>query len=71
MSGEVMNSVIIKAMNRYHKCARGITTLEYLAGAAMVLGLVWGAMTVLGGDMAGMIGAISTWVRGRTGEIGG
>ena len=66
-----MNSVIIKSMNRIHKCTRGLTTLEYMSGAAIMLGVVWTAMSILGTDMGAMISAISGWVRGRTGEIGG
>ncbi len=47
----------------------GFTILEYCAGAAIIIGVVWGAMSTLGTSMGNLIGAITSWANTRTSEI--
>ncbi len=48
---------------------QGYTLLEYCAGAAIIIGVVWGALNTLGGNMAALIGNIATWASDRGQDI--
>ena len=51
------------------KDQRGYTLLEYCAGAAIIAGVVWGALNMLGGNMASFLNALGGWVSDRTTAI--
>ena len=43
----------------------GITLLEYCAGAAVVIGLLYGSMALMGQSVQGLFTAIGDWAGGR------
>lgn len=52
------------------KCNRkknnsGFTLLEYALGAALIAGIIWGSMSVLGQSMCGFFGDLGDWVERR------
>jgi len=49
----------------------GFSLLEYCAGAAVILVTIWGALTLMGNNIEGLLGAIGTWATQRQGEIAG
>ncbi len=49
---------------------KGYTLLEYCAGAAIIAGILWVALNNLGGQLSGLLDAISQWATDRTGGIG-
>ena len=51
------------------KKQKGFTILEYCAGAAIILGVVWGAMQGLGTSTSNLIGAIGSWADSRATSI--
>lgn len=48
---------------------RGFALLEYCAGAAIIAGIIWGALTTFGGSLSGLLGNLSLWANARSGEI--
>lgn len=49
----------------------GYTLLEYCAGAAIISGIVWGALGYLGNSLDGLLRGVGDWARARTAEISG
>lgn len=47
----------------------GYTLLEYCAGAAVIAGVVFGALHTLGGNMEALLAALGTWADNRAAEI--
>jgi hypothetical protein len=47
------------------KRERGYTLLEYCAGAAIIAGILWTALSNLGGDLTGLLNAVGTWSNSR------
>lgn len=56
---------------RINKKQRGFTLFEYCAGAAVILGVVWTAMSAMGTSMSDMINAIAKWTSDRAASISG
>ena len=54
---------------RINRREQGFTLFEYCAGAAVILGVVWAAMTGLGVSMSELITSISSWAKARATEI--
>jgi hypothetical protein len=48
---------------------RGYTLLEYVAGAAIIGGIVFTALTSFGNDMAGFLGNLGSWTQARGAEL--
>ena len=48
---------------------KGFTLLEYCAGAAVLLTIVWTALTTLGGNMSTFLGAVGSWASGEASKI--
>jgi len=48
---------------------RGYTLLEYVAGAAIIGGIVFTALTGFGSSMAGFLNGLGTWAQTRTSEL--
>lgn len=48
---------------------RGITLLEYTAGAAIIIGLVWGAMSLMGTNLQHVFDNIASWAQHRADDI--
>lgn len=51
------------------KDERAYTLLEYCAGAAVVLTIIWGALTAMGGNLADMLDSIGSWATKQATEI--
>lgn len=51
------------------RAEQGFTLLEYCAGAAIIAGIVWGAMTVLGQNLGQLITTLAEWVGRRSAGI--
>lgn len=47
----------------------GFTLLEYCAGAAVLLVVIWGALNLLGKNMETLLGSIGNWATSRASEI--
>ena len=47
----------------------GYTLLEYCAGAAVIAGIVFGALTALGGNLENLLQALGTWADNRATDI--
>ena len=43
----------------------GFTLLEYCAGAAVIVGIIWASLSALGTNLKGFLGSLSTWVSAR------
>ena len=48
---------------------KGYTLLEYCAGAAIIAGIVWGAMNLLGNNLSGFLTGLGNWVNDRTSNL--
>lgn len=48
---------------------RGITLLEYSAGAAIIIGLVWGSMNLMGTNLQHIFENIAGWAQHRADDI--
>jgi hypothetical protein len=46
-----------------NKNEKGYTLLEYCAGAAIVVSVLYGALNTLGGDLKLFLGKIGTWAK--------
>jgi Flp pilus assembly pilin Flp len=51
-----------------NKNERGYTMLEYCAGAAVIGGILLGALNILGNSTSGFLTNISTWMNNRAGD---
>ncbi|MCB0336967.1 MAG: hypothetical protein KDD62_11705 [Bdellovibrionales bacterium] len=47
----------------------GYTLLEYCAGAAIMAGVVWGAMQLLGTNLQNFLTTLAGWAADRAGDI--
>jgi Flp pilus assembly pilin Flp len=47
------------------RCERGYTLLEYCAGAAIIAGILWTALSNLGTDLSGLLDAVGAWSNSR------
>jgi len=47
------------------KRERGYTLLEYCAGAAIIAGILWTALSTLGTDLSNLLGAVGDWANTR------
>lgn len=56
---------------RNAKKQKGITLLEYTAGAAIIIGLVWGAMSLMGDSLNHVFTNIGNWAQHRADDISG
>ena len=54
---------------RKKNCERGYTLLEYTAGAAIILTIIWGALTALGTNMDAMLTEIGEWAIAQSQDI--
>ena len=50
---------------------RGYTLLEYCAGAAIITGILWGALGFLGSSLDGLLRGLGDWAQARTTEVRG
>ena len=48
---------------------KGFTLLEYCAGAAVLLTIVWAALTALGTNMSTFLNAVGSWASSQAGKI--
>lgn len=44
---------------------RGYTLLEYCAGAAIIAGVLWTALSGLGSNLSSLLGAVGGWANSR------
>lgn len=51
------------------KKQKGSTLLEYTMAAAVLIGVVWGAMTTLGGSLKDVLDSVGAWATNRAGQI--
>ena len=49
----------------------GFALLEYCAGEAVILVVIWGAMQALGDNISTLLGAVGSWATSRATEIQG
>lgn len=47
----------------------GYSLLEYVAGAAVIGGVVFTALTSFGNDMAGFLGSLGSWAQARGSQL--
>jgi hypothetical protein len=48
---------------------KGYTLLEYCAGAALIAGIIWVALSAMGQNIVVLLNAIGTWATTRAGGI--
>lgn len=58
-----------KKRSPHRKNSRGYTLLEYCAGAAIIAGILWGALSIMGENMADLLNRVGDWAAARTQEI--
>jgi hypothetical protein len=51
------------------KREHGYALLEYCAGAAIIIGVLWVALNLLGHNLSGLLEALARWAAARTQEI--
>ncbi len=51
------------------KSEAGYSLLEYVAGAAIIGGVVFTALTSFGNDMAGFLGNLGSWAQARGSQL--
>ena len=59
-------------MNKKCTCIkkqRGYTLLEYAAGAAVLMGLLYIGVQALGGGVQDLLEAVGVWARSRSGDL--
>lgn len=65
-----MTTKLIRMRRRADQTSEaGFTLLEYCAGAAVILVIIWAALSALGGNMTGLLESIGSWADRRAGEI--
>jgi hypothetical protein len=52
-----------------NKNEKGYTLLEYCAGAAVVVGALYGSLSTLGTELDKFMGGIGGWAQKRTTEV--
>lgn len=58
-------------MKRNLKKQRGLALLEYCAGAAVIVAVIWAAMNTMGTDLSELFGRIGDWADGQLPGDGG
>ena len=58
-------------MKKNTRKQKGFTLLEYCAGAAVIIGVVWGAVNTMGGSLSNVFKSVSTWADGQSGKMNG
>ncbi len=58
-------------MGNLMKKQRGLALLEYCAGAAVIVAVIWGAMNTMGGSISDLFGRIGNWAEGQLPGDGG
>lgn len=58
-------------MKRVKGRERGFTLLEYCAGAAIVVSVLWAALSSFGAQMSGLFNAMGSWASARSQEVSG
>lgn len=53
-------------IRRKNKNQKGFTLLEYCAGAAVIAGVVYSGLSVMGGQMEGFFVGLGQWIGDRT-----
>ena len=48
---------------------KGFTLLEYCAGAAVLITIVWGALTTLGNDLGSFLQSIGSWAKNQASQV--
>ena len=48
---------------------QGITLLEYCSGAAILLGIIWGTMSLLGTNISKVLASVAAWADRETTTI--
>jgi hypothetical protein len=56
-------------IRKNRRSERGISLLEYCAGAAVLLGIVWTAMTLMGQDVSALLQSIGGWAVAQKTDI--
>jgi hypothetical protein len=59
-------------MKKKHVCIkkqRGYTLLEYAAGAAVLMGLLYIGVQALGGGVQDLLEAVGVWARSRSSDL--
>lgn len=52
-------------LRRKNKNQKGFTLLEYCAGAAVIAGIVYGGLNIMGNQMSGFFTGLGTWIGTR------
>ncbi|MEZ4753892.1 MAG: hypothetical protein R3A13_06220 [Bdellovibrionota bacterium] len=60
-----------KLFNIRKRNQKGYTLLEYCAGAAIIAGVIWAALSTFGNSVGGMFDALSNWTDARTSDVSG
>ena len=50
---------------------QGFTLLEYCAGAAVLISIVYGGLTIMGGNLKEFFVGVGTWVGTKTTSLNG
>jgi hypothetical protein len=56
---------------KQQKKQKGFTLLEYAAGAAVIIGIVWLGVNTMGDGISNMLEAIGNWASQQGNNIGG
>lgn len=56
---------------RIRRRQAGFTLLEYAAGAAVLLGVVWAGMNAMGTGVNNLLSSVGSWADSQAGQIGG
>jgi hypothetical protein len=59
----------MKSDDKNIKNQKGYTLLEYAAGAAVLMGLLYIGVQALGGGIQELLQAVGTWARARSGDL--
>ena len=59
----------MKRRNDKNRSERGYTLLEYCAGAALIVGVIWVALSALGTNLETLLGDVGTWATNRSTEM--
>jgi len=58
--------IVIKRRGRTENA---YTLLEYCAGAAIITGILWGALNAMGNSVGSLLQAVGSWAEARTASI--
>lgn len=59
----------MKREQHKNRSSRGYALLEYCAGAAVIAGVVWGAVTFLGSGMDEFLRSLGDWAKARATDV--